>query len=58
MTRKELKRRVEVAKAAPGMAHLILSSHEDIRCRLCGKTEAPIVGGKHLSRKWCRLAKF
>jgi len=53
MTAKELDERLDVARAHPGIAHLILAGPSPT-CSLCGGTQAPIVGGKHLNpERWC-----
>lgn len=51
MDSKELDRLLEVARAAPGIAHLLLAYPEDGGpvCGLCGGRSAPIIDGKHLS---------
>ncbi len=49
----ELQQRIDVAKAAPGLAHLILRGPSPV-CQLCGGTDAPIIAGQHLNpERWC-----
>ena len=43
-----LDRRIAAAKAAPGVAHLILGGPSPT-CELCGGTSAPIIDGRHLA---------
>lgn len=55
ITKAELDERIAVAKAAPAVAHLILSRGPYPTCRLCGGDGAPIVGGVHLNpEQWCQ----
>lgn len=57
---RELRKRLAIAKLAPGMAHLpsfrlvLLPGQRGPVCILCGGEDAPIVNGKHLSRKFCK----
>lgn len=47
----ELDRRLDIARAAPGIAHLVLVRYGEPgpTCDLCGGTMAPIIDGRHLN---------
>jgi len=50
ISKEELDERIAVAKAAPGVAHMILTRGPYPICELCGGDEAPIVEGRHPAR--------
>ena len=59
ISKRELQRRIKIAKTMLGLAHLhsfglLLYPNEEVpKCFLCGGENAPIVGGKHLHKRFC-----
>lgn len=53
MTREELDARLALAREKPSIAYMLLSGPSPT-CELCGGTQAPIIGGRHLNlERWC-----
>ena len=64
VTEEEIKERLDLARQAPGLAHLysfgliLRPGQKGPVCELCGGKEAPIINGRHLNpERWCRKAK-
>jgi hypothetical protein len=64
MTRQELDKRLEVARAMPGAAHLpsvglvLAPGQAGPVCQLCGGRQAPIIDGQHLNpARWCETGE-